>query len=269
MNVRIGNKTIGGGNPVYVIAEIGSNHDDDLTQATRLIEAAADAGANACKFQLYRADQLYPGTVTPHAIPDWWLTYLQGVCQDHHVDFLCSVFSQETLDAYLDINPPAVKIASPEATNRPLLEQAANTGLPLIVSTGAMGWNDLDHTAWTLDGTETILLHCTSAYPAPDDQLNLQAIPRMINELGLPVGLSDHSLGTTAPIAAATLGACIIEKHLTLDRGMDGPDHHFALEPDEFRQMVAALRRIPAMLGNGDKRVMPAEDPADRRTIPA
>ena len=250
---------------VYVIAEIGSNHDNSLEQAFRLIEVAAEAGADAAKFQLYRADKLYPGTITPGAIPDSWLPGLQAVCVEHDIDFLCSVFDLDTLDAYMSVSPTMIKIASPEATCRRLLDEAADTGLPLIVSTGAMTWADLDLTVDWLGDTEFTLLHCVSAYPAPPAEMNLSVIPTMRDRYDVPVGLSDHTLGTSASVAAVALGATIIEKHLTVDRSLPGADHPFALEPDEFRQMAVAVRETLLMLGDGVKRVQPSEDSTDRR----
>lgn len=266
MTIEIGGVPVGPGQPVYVIAEAGSNHNDSLDTAYQLIDAAAQAGANMCKFQLFRADELYPGTITEHAIPDDWLPNLKAHCHIQGIEFLCSVFSTETLHAYLQVEPAAVKIASPEATNLDLLGEAAGTGLPLIVSTGAMDWLTLDRTVEALWAADVILLHCVAAYPAPPSHLNLAAITAMADRYGLPVGFSDHTLDqTVAPSVAVAAGACMIEKHLTLDRDQPGPDHPFALEPDEFKTMVHAVRLAQVMLGDGEKQVMPSEDPTDRR----
>jgi N,N'-diacetyllegionaminate synthase len=271
--VNIGNTLIGHGEPVYVIAEIGSNHDGDLDQAKRLIHVAADAGADAAKFQLYRADKLYPGTITPGALPDQWLPLLKTACHEAGIEFLCSIFCAETLAAYLEVQPAAIKIASPEATNLDLLADAARTGLPLIISTGATTWDDLeqledtlsDHALDPLGFADHVLLHCVSAYPADPAQLNLRAIAEMAETYYVPVGFSDHTLRTEPAVAAVAAGACMIEKHLTLDRNLEGPDHPFALEPDEFADMIDSIRQVEQMLGDGNKRVMPSEDPTDRR----
>lgn len=261
--IQIGNRSIGAGQPVYVIAEIGSNHDGNLEQAFELIRLASEAGADAAKFQFYRADRLYPGTVTPGAIPDWWLPELQACCRNHQVEFICSVFDGETLATYMAHEPAAIKIASPEATNRDLVAAACSWGVPVIVSTGAMTFDQtLYLTRWR---AQVVVMHCLSAYPADPAQLNLVAI-RKLAAVFDAVGFSDHTLEPAlAPVVAVALGACTIEKHLTLDRTLPGPDHPFALEPDEFAQMVEGVRQVPPMLGDGVKRVMPSEDPTDRR----
>lgn len=267
--MRIADATISHTHPPYIIAEIGGNHDGSLAKADELIRIAAEAGANAAKFQLYRAHDLYPGRHTPGAIPDRWLPVLQQTCREAGVEFLCSVFSLETLDAYLDLEPAAIKIASPEALNFDLLYAAASSGLPLIVATGACTISDVDGIECVLAGADHALLHCVSAYPAPPDHMNLAAIPRMMRRYRVPVGLSDHTITYSAAIYSAVLGASVIEKHLTTDRSLPGPDHPFALEPHEFATMTRYVAEARAMLGDGDKRVMPSEDPLDRRQIAA
>jgi N,N'-diacetyllegionaminate synthase len=270
--MKIGSTPIGPVQPVYVIAEIGSNHDGNLDQAKQLIQIAADAGADAAKFQLYRADKLYPGQITPGALDDNWLPELKTTCQDEGIEFLCSIFCTDTLAAYLEVRPAAIKIASPEATNLNLLRACAETGLPLIISTGAMDWTMLDRTFATLtrdrlaDADYFAFLHCVSAYPASGADLNLAVIPAMAQRYGCPVGFSDHSFTLYNATVAVALGASVIEKHLTPDRSLPGPDHHFASEPDEFSKMVDGIRKVESVLGDGDKRVMPSEDPTDRRT---
>jgi N,N'-diacetyllegionaminate synthase len=264
--MRIDGVPIGPGEPVYVIAEIGSNHDGDLDQAGRLIQAAADAGADAAKFQFYRADKLYPGKITEGAIPDWWLPELKARCHNEGVEFLCSVFDLETLYAYLEVEPAGVKIASPEATNDELLHAASC--LPMIVSTGALDWAGCDQVNRVLAGhaAEYVLLHCVSAYPAVPADVHLAVIPEMARRYNVPIGFSDHTLNSCmAPVVAASLGACLIEKHLTLSRHLVGPDHSFALEPGEFQMMVDAVRQVPGVVGVGVKRVQPSEDATDRR----
>ncbi len=249
---------------VQIIAEVGSNHNGSLEQAYDLIDAAAHAGADSVKFQLFNPDELYPGQHTPGSIEQAWLPRLDSYCRAREVIFGCSVFDLETLERYLDFDPEWVKIASPEAMNRELLEEAANCGVPLLVSTGAMDIDDLVFGPMEiLDGAGVTWMHCTSAYPAPAEEMNLRALwcyPE-------PYGLSDHSLHPSmAPVLAVALGASVIEKHITLDRNQAGADHGFALEPDEFRTMVADIRLAEVMLGDGVKRVQPSEDRYDRRT---
>ncbi len=265
--MNIGTHRIGV-DPPYVIAEIGSNHGGSLKEARRLIGVAADCGAHAAKFQLYRADKLYPGTTTAGAIPDAWLTKLQGACITAGIDFICSVFCEETLDAYLTVDPVAVKIASPEATDETLLVAAADTGLPILVSTGAMAWPNLDRTRNILVTAEAnfALLHCVSSYPTPPAEMNLRVIERMETRYGCPVGLSDHTLNAVAaPVTAVAYGASIIEKHLTPGRNLPGPDHPFAIHPHEFARMTEAIAQAWEMRGDGIKVVQPSEDATDRR----
>jgi N,N'-diacetyllegionaminate synthase len=263
--VEIGGTRVGPGEPVYVIAEIGSNHDGSIEKAYRLIEAAADADADAAKFQFFRADRLYPGRVTAGGIPDVWLPLLRYACHEAGVEFLCSVFDLETLAVYGETGPAAVKIASPEAVNVELLTAAAGLGVPVLVSTGAMTLDDVMIPFRTVR-ERLVLLHCVAAYPSRLPEMNLGAIPAMARRFRRPVGLSDHSLDPClVPVVAATLGACVVEKHLTLDRRCPGADHVFALEPGEFRMMVDTVRNVQTVLGDGVKRVQPSEDTTDRR----
>lgn len=264
--MNIGGVTIGPGNSTYVIAEIGSNHDGDLDRARELICDAAEAGADCAKFQLYRADKLYPGTVTAGAIPDEWLPELKSACHEAGVEFMCSVFCEETLAAYMRVAPAAIKIASPEATNLRFIRACTRAGLPLLVSTGAMTSWQVDDTVDFLAPSGAVLLHCVSAYPASVAELNLAAIPAMVERYQFRVGFSDHTLDdVTVPSLAVAAGACIIEKHLTWSRDAEGADHPFALEPAEFSSMVSAIRETETIMGDGVKRVQPSEDATDRR----
>jgi N,N'-diacetyllegionaminate synthase len=265
--MNIGGIEIGAHQPTYVIAEIGSNHGGSFDRAVQLIQSAADAGADAAKFQLFRADELYPGQRTQGSVEDAWLPELKDVCHEAGVEFLCSVFSRETLDAYLAVEPAAVKIASPEATDADLIAAAAATGLPLLVSTGAMTWQQTDLLAAQVAQAESaVLLHCVSAYPAPRHELNLAVISEMRHRYAYPVGFSDHTLSVEGvPVVAVAAGACVIEKHFTYSRLAIGADHSFALEPAEFAGMVAAIRDVEVGLGDGVKRPAASEDATDRR----
>lgn len=264
--VKIGKHAIGAGNPVFVIAEIGSNHNGHLETAKRYIETVGALGAHCAKFQLYREDKLYPGQTTPGAIPDHWLPHLKRACRNAGVEFMCSVFCEETLDSYMQVRPTAIKIASPESHNHALLRAAGATGVPVVVATGASTYRDVYATAQALDGARWVLLHCTSAYPAPDAEANLAVIQELAAMYeGIPVGLSDHTTHGPAPALAVALGASVVEKHLTFNRSLPGPDHSFALEPAEFRQMCQDVQRAAAMLGDGQKRVTVSEDAKDRR----
>ncbi|MHB0920828.1 MAG: N-acetylneuraminate synthase family protein [Thiomonas delicata] len=278
---------------VFVIAEAGVNHNGRLDLALALVDAAAAAGADAVKFQTFRAEDLaLPGTATA--------AYQQGNtgetdqlamlrklelsaaqheaiaarCAERGIEFMSTPFSESAVDLLVSLKIRRLKISSGEITNRPLLEKAASARLPLLLSTGmatldearqAVAWVQA---AWRHPGRPRpaagvdgplVLLHCTSAYPAPDAALNLRALRTLADATGLPVGYSDHSLGNVAALAAASLGACVLEKHITLDRKLPGPDHQASSEPAEFAALVHELRRIEAMLGDGVKTPRPDE----------
>jgi N,N'-diacetyllegionaminate synthase len=263
--------------PVFVIAEAGVNHNGDLAMALRLCDAAYAAGADAVKFQTFRAEDLVvPGAPTAAyqarqtgQQDQFAMLQRLELTQDQHevikahcdaigVEFFSTPFSAGAVDMLVRLGVRRLKLSSGELTHRALVERAAAAGLPLLVSTGmatmdeireALGW--IATARGRLDGVT--LLHCTSAYPAPDGELNLEAIRSMSRDLGVAIGYSDHSLGIEAALAAVAVGAAVIEKHLTLDRGLPGPDHSASLEPGEFTRMVAGIRRVSAMLGDGVK----------------
>ncbi len=278
---------------VFLIAEAGVNHNGQLDLALRLVDAARAAGADAVKFQTFRAEDLaLPGTATA--------AYQQGAtgetdqfamlrklelnaeqhqsiaahCKQVGIEFMSTPFSEAAVDLLVSLGVRRLKLSSGELVNRPLLDKAATTGLPLILSTGmatldevqrAVGWV---RAAWARqEGLKPALtlLQCTSAYPAPDDALNLRAIATLRAETGLPTGYSDHSLGNTAALAAVALGACVVEKHITLDRTLPGPDHRASSEPAEFAALAQDIRRIEAMLGDGVK--VPRPDEIDVRAV--
>lgn len=262
-------------NHVYVVAEIGSNHGDSLRVAVRLIEAAAAAGADAVKFQLYRAETLYPEGDRREAARAWelndrWLPTLATEALDRGVDFLCSVFDGETAAA-VDPYVKAHKIASLEITWDSLLRNVAQRGKPMLVSTGAATTEQI---RWALGvirsvapELEVVLMHCVAAYPAPLEEANLLAIIQMSAKFGVQVGLSDHTKDPiTAPAAAVALGAPVIEKHVRLGRtpapyGNVPPDFWHSIDAEDFARMVEAIRLTERALGDGKKRVMPSEEP--------
>ncbi len=266
------------GGPCYVIAEAGSNHNGDLELALELIRVAGDAGADAVKFQLFRAAKLYPRAagsadylrddediydlVERMELPLEWLPRLSGASTEAGIDFLVSPFDEESADA-VDPRVPAFKLASYELTHHPLLRHIAAKGKPLVMSTGAADLAEVREAievAREAGNEQIVVLQCTAAYPAPIEALNVSALATLRDELGLPVGLSDHSSDPViAPVMAVALGASVIEKHFTLDRTLPGPDHRFALEPDELSRMVEAIREAEKALGSGRKEVLPAE----------
>lgn len=268
---------------VFVIAEAGVNHNGDILLALRLCDAAKKAGADAVKFQTFRAEDLVVrGAPTAKyqerqtgAQDQFLMLEKLELSQEQHelikahcdaigIEFFSTPFSIGAVDMLVRLGVCRLKLSSGELTHRALVEHAAATGLPLLMSTGmgtmaeiseAIGWIQASRG----DLHDVVVLHCTSAYPAPDETLNLRAMVSMAGDLGVSSGYSDHSLGIEAPLAAVALGARVIEKHLTLDRDMPGPDHSASLEPGEFAQMVSGIRRVSAMLGDGVKAPLPEE----------
>jgi sialic acid synthase SpsE len=283
--IEIGRRIVGPGYPCYVIAEAGSNHNGDLALARELIDAAADAKCDAVKFQVFRPEELVTRT-GPHAayldplladdeslfdlfskttMDRSWLPDLADHCRRRGIDFLATPFDIDAVDQLVapEVAAPAIKNASSELWHLPLLSHAAATGLPLIISTGMADIEDVsDALAAVIDagGSQAALLHCTVSYPTPPDALNLRAMATLRERFGVPVGLSDHSLGTWASVAAVAMGANVIEKHLSLDRTMEGPDQPFAVEPAELADMVAEIRDVERGLGDGVKRRQPSEE---------
>ncbi len=272
--LQIGDRRIGADEPVFIIAEIGSNHDQDRDQARLLIETAVEAGADAVKFQLYKADDLYPpgtpafDTLKQAELPEDWLTMLMECSHELGVTFLASPFSRRAVDLLADMGVPAFKWASSETVNLPLLKHAAAKQKPILLSTGMCNLSDI-HDALQITQTEgnadIVLLQCTSLYPTAPEDVHLRAMTTLGAAFQLPVGFSDHTMDTVIPAAAVACGACVIEKHLTLDRSLSGPDHGYALEPSEFRSMVDGIRRVEMALGSSQKLFLPEEMKLARR----
>jgi pseudaminic acid synthase len=270
----IGNHKIGNTHPVYIIAEMSANHNQDFEQAIQIIHAAKEAGADAIKLQTYTPDtitidcdnkyfQIGKGTIwegqTPYdlykgAFTPWeWHPKLKEIANSIGLDLFSSPFDHTAVDFLEKMDVPAYKIASPELVDIPLIQRVARTGKPVIMSTGMATLSEIDEAVEAskkMGGSQIALLKCTSAYPAPPEQMNLRTIPHMAEAFQLPVGLSDHSLGIAVPIAAVSLGACIIEKHLTLSRSLYGPDSAFSIEPQEFKEMVNAIRIAEKSMGS-------------------
>ncbi|MFD0667636.1 N-acetylneuraminate synthase [Ramlibacter sp. MAHUQ-53] len=267
----------------FVIAEAGVNHNGDLSLALRLCDAARAAGADAVKFQTFRArDLVVPGAPTAQyqqrqtgAQDQYAMLEALELSEDQHraikahcdaigIEFFSTPFSVDAVDLLVRLGVRRLKLSSGELTHRALVEHAARTGLPLLLSTGMATMDEIREALdWVRavrgDLGEVTVFHCTSAYPAPDEALNLAAIPRMQQDLGVTLGYSDHSEGIEAALAAVALGAAVIEKHITLDRTLPGPDHAASLEPGPFGQMVAGIRRVAAMRGVAVKEPTAAE----------
>lgn len=279
--IKIGDRLVGEGEPVFIVAEAGSNHDRKLRQAKRLIDAAAEAGADAVKFQTFSADKIV-GKASPKAeymekvskeestyeifkrieLPREWHRELAEYAWKKGLIFLSSPFDEEAVDLLIEIGVPALKVASGELTNLPLIKYMARKGKPLIVSTGAATMGEVEEAVSAIKGVgnkKIVLLHCVANYPAAPEDANLLAMNALKQKFNLYVGYSDHTLGITAPLAAASLGAVIIEKHFTLSRKLPGPDHFYALEPNELKMMVGGIRAVEKMMGKPVKKPVKAE----------
>ncbi len=270
--IKIGARTIGVGQATYVIAEVSANHHQEFEQAVKIIRAAKGAGADAVKLQTYtpdtmtiasnRAEFRIEGTIWGgrnlhelygEAYTPWeWQPKLKELATDLGMDCLSSAFDSSAVDFLEAMTVPAHKVASFELVDLPLIQKMARTGKPLIMSTGMATVEEIEEAMQVAReaGTGKIaLLKCTSSYPAPPEEMNLRTIPELGRRFGVPVGLSDHTMGIAVPVAAVALGACIIEKHLTLSRAEPGPDSAFSLEPHEFKAMVDAVRIAEKALG--------------------
>lgn len=268
----IDGRRIGAGAPPYVIAEVSGNHNKDIDKALAMIDAARDAGADAVKFQTYTADsltlpsdkpdfQITTGTwagwnlhqlYTEAATPYEWFPKLFERAREVGITLFSSPFDSQSVDLLEGWDAPAYKIASNEFTDWPLVKKCAETGKPLILSTGTATLEEIEATVAFLErigAPDYALLHCVSAYPAPLSAANLTTIPALTERFGVVAGFSDHTLGVTAPITAAALGAAIIEKHFILDRSDGGPDSSFAIEPDKLALMCRSVREAHDALG--------------------
>ncbi len=268
----IGGRLIGAGSPTYIIAELSANHRQEFDIAARLVRAAADVGADAVKLQTYTPDTITiasdapafrhgPGSlwegVTLHQLykeaymPWEWQPRLKALAVELGLQCFSSPFDPTAVDFVASIDMPAIKIASFELVDLPLIRRAAKTGLPLVMSTGMATFDEVDEAIAAARGAganQIAVLKCTSAYPSPPEDIRLSAIPIMRTRWGLPVGLSDHTAGYVIPVTAVALGACIIEKHFTLSRADPSPDAVFSLDVEEFRSMVQAIRQAEAAL---------------------
>jgi sialic acid synthase SpsE len=269
----VGGRPVANGERTYVIAEAGSNHNRDLEIAKALIDVAAEAGADAVKFQTYSGNRIYsrraeskylreftdqsPAELLESiSLPREWHAKLAEHARSRGIDFFSSPFDYEAVAELAELEVPLLKIASGEIVDLPLIRCAAQTGIPLIISTGMATLAEIEEalTAAAQAGAEAIgLMQCASVYPAPVERINLRAMETMHAAFGVPTGLSDHTTGIAIATAAAALGAAFLEKHFTLDRTLPGPDHAFAIEPEELGAMVRGIREAQLALGDGRK----------------
>jgi N-acetylneuraminate synthase len=271
--IEINGRFIGVSYPTYIVAEMSANHNQDFDQAVKIIEAVKEAGADAVKLQTYtpntltiRSDREYfrigGGTLWDgrtlydlysEAYMPWeWQPKLKAIAGDLGIDLFSTAFDPTAVDFLEEMDVPVHKVASFEIVDIPLIETMARTGKPLIISTGMATLGEIEEAvqaARNAGATQIALLKCTSAYPAPPEEMNLRTIPHLAEAFQVPVGLSDHTLGIAVPVAAVALGACIVEKHFTLSRDIPGPDSAFSLEPQEFKTMVEAVRTAEKAFG--------------------
>ena len=280
--IEIAGRRVGGGGAPLIVAEAGVNHNGSPDLALQLVDAAAAAGADAVKFQTFSADALV-GADAPQAgyqrerapaasqlamlrpleLPsEAWAT-IRDRARSRGILFFSTPFDLGSVRLLVDLGVPAIKVGSGDLTNLVLLRAAAAHGVPILLSTGMATLDEVDAAVRDLHAhgdPPLVLLHCTSAYPARAEDANLRAMATLRDRFGVPVGYSDHTLGIATAIAAAGLGAAVIEKHLTLDRSLRGPDHAASLDPGEFGHLVEAIREVHAALGDGVKAPRPGEE---------
>jgi pseudaminic acid synthase len=291
--LSIRSRLVGQGQPAYVIAEMSANHGHRYDDAVRLVHAAKEAGADAVKLQTYTPDTITIDCDRPEflitggslwdgrrlyelygeAYMPWdWQPKLKAIADDLDIHLFSTPFDFTAVDFLETMDVPAYKIASLELVDTPLVQRVAQTGKPVIMSTGASTLGEIADAVSACRGESNqalALLKCTSAYPAPLIEMNLATIPHLVAAFSVPVGVSDHTLGIAVPVAAVALGACIIEKHFTLSRSVPGPDSAFSLEPDEFKAMVEAVRETEEALGRVSYEITEHEAPsrAFRRSL--
>jgi N,N'-diacetyllegionaminate synthase len=287
IDLTIRDRRVGGDAPCFVIAEAGVNHNGELALAHRLVDAAADAHADAIKFQTFDADALASADAPKAAyqlarsgadesqremLRRLELTREAHIELKRHAEargilLLSTPFEERSADFLEQLDLPAFKVGSGEITNLPFLTYLAKKGRPLLVSTGMSELEEVEAAVEAIaraGNPPLALFHCTSSYPAPESAVNLRAMGTLASRFPVPVGYSDHTLGTAIPWAAVALGARLLEKHLTLDCALPGPDHAASMEPRDFTELVAGVRRIEAGLGDGRKTVQPCERETQR-----
>ena len=282
--IKFNDTVIGHNQPCYIIAEAGVNHNGSLEMGCQLIDVAAEAGADAVKFQTFKAEEIilrrapkaaYHIETTGDDEHQSWFDLLKSQeldrgmhekliehCKLRGIQFLSTPYDLPSIDLLDDLNVPIFKVASTDANNLPLLRYMASKGRPIILSTAMCELEEVKQSVSIIreEGIEDlVVLQCTGSYPAPFDQANLTAMHEISSECNVAVGYSDHVPGFNAAISAIALGACVYEKHFTLDRSLPGPDHRASLEPEELKELIHIIRDIELMLGDGRKKVMPCE----------
>jgi N,N'-diacetyllegionaminate synthase len=280
MDILVEETVVGPGSKVFVMAEIGINHNGNVNQAIKMIDEAAESGADAVKFQSFRVDKLLIPSQNRYAqqmgsmesayqmLRRCELSWedqekLKKHAEEKKVLFLSTPFDEETVDFLDSLGVPAFKIASSDITHIPLLRHIAKKGKPIFMSTGMSFLSEVGDALQVLRSSgakEILLMHCVSAYPTPPQNMNLRALETLQSHFELPVGLSDHSEGILLPLIAVALGSVVIEKHFTLDKNASGADHKCSMDPEDLRQLVKTLRDVEASLGDGRKRPSDIEE---------
>ena len=280
--VQIGDRLVGPGQPCLVVAEIGINHNGNLDIARKLISAAMLAGCDAVKFQkrtvdvVYAPEELARPRENPFGLTNRDLKYglefgfeqyqaIDEYCKSHNILWFASSWDEASVDFIEQFDPPCYKIASASLTDDNLLRYHRRYGRPIILSTGMSTLEQIDHAVEVLGSDDLILMHCTSTYPSKLEELNLRAIQTLKERYDVPVGYSGHEVGLPTSVAAAVLGACMIERHITLDRAMWGSDQAASVEPHGFARLVRDIRAIETGMGDGEKRVHESEIPVMKK----
>lgn len=255
-----------------IIAEAGSNHDQDKQNAFELVQVAADSGADAVKFQLFTADKLYSNSINKEIyeatkraeLPLDWIPEIIDKCKSNKIMFLGTPFDFDSVDLLDNANVPMFKWASGEIDNVDLLRYAAKKSKPMIISTGMCDMSTIEAAIDTVveeNNNKIALLHCISIYPTQVADVNLRMMDTLSNAFGYPIGFSDHTLGSSVPIAAVARGAKILEKHFTLNKNLKSPDHPFSLRPNELKDLVTQIREVSSSLGKSQKQIIENEKP--------
>lgn len=281
--VKIGGHYVGDNQPIYIIAEVGINHNGDLNIAKRLIDVAVQSGCDAVKFQKRTPHLCVPmeqrnvmretpwGTMTYMEYRERLefdhkdYTEIDSYCKKKGVEWFASCWDELSIEFIESFNPPCYKVASATLTNDPLLKTLSATNRPLILSTGMSTLEEIKHAVSLLDRNQLLIAHSTSSYPCKSEELNLRVIHSLMNILGVPVGYSGHEIGLQATYAAVALGACFIERHITLDHNMWGSDQAASVAPSGFQRLVRDIRVLEKALGDGIKKVYDSELPAKAR----
>jgi len=273
--VKIGNRWVGDGHPVFIMADVGANHNGNLALAKEFIRIGADIGLDCIKFQSFVVDKYHAKRITvngkmidnpkysmnlPVEMPEWWHPELKAFADELGILMMSTSDDVDTVGMLDKLGVPAHKLSSQDLIFHPLIEAMAKTRKPLVISTGLANFGMIEDALEICKNTgneNVVLLHCVSCYPSEFSEMNLKAIKTMKEAFQIPVGFSDHTLGkdveTVCAVGAVGLGACMIEKHITMDRKQDGIDHHFAMEVEEFERLVKQIRKLEEALGNGKK----------------